>query len=63
MRSRSTRSPIDYAPIALTTTRPECEHWDKPGHESYHFGIPLWFFDHEQVEQITDYIFEKWEIR
>lgn len=62
MRARSTRSPIDYAPIALTTTRRWCEHWDRPGYESYHFGFPLWFFDHDKIDQIMDYIFEQWGV-
>jgi hypothetical protein len=63
MRARSTRSPLDHAAVALKVMRPECENIDDVIYDSYHFGIPLWFFDHEQVEQITDYIFEQWDIR
>ena len=63
MRARSTRSPIDFAAVALVATRPYCEDWGRITSESYHFGVPLWFFDHDKVEQIADYIFEQWEIR
>jgi len=63
MRSRSTRSPLDHAAIALVATRPMCEDLGRVGHESYHFGLPLWFIDHGQVEQIMDYVFDRWNIR
>jgi hypothetical protein len=29
---------------------------------SVHFGIPLWFFDHQAVETIADVIFTEWQI-
>ncbi len=63
MSSRSTMSPLDYGAIALVASNPICEDPGRTGYESYHFGLPLWFIDHEQVEQIADYIFDQWDIR
>ena len=63
MRSRSTLSPLDHAAVALIGTWQECEPWNRPGHESYHFGFPLWFIDHAQAEQVVDAIFQRWNIR
>ncbi len=63
MRARSTMSPLHYGAIALVATNPICEDLGRTGNESYHFGIPLWFIDHGQVEQIADFIFEQWDIR
>lgn len=60
MRSRSTRSPLDYAPVAIVTASKYCE---AMGRDSYHFGLPLWYIDHGQVEQITHFIFGQWSIR
>ena len=40
-----------------------CEPDILSSYESYHFGFPLWFFEHEKVEQIADEIFRSWEIR
>jgi hypothetical protein len=52
MRTRSTLSPLNGAAIALRTP-----------HGSCHFGFPLWFMEHEKVEQIADEIFRSWDIR
>ena len=30
--------------------------------DSFHFGFPLWFFEHESVYQIMDEIFAEWQI-
>jgi hypothetical protein len=63
MRARNTRSPINMAAVALVATRPSCEDWGRIAYESYHFGVPLWFFDHDKVEQIIDYIFDQWDVK
>lgn len=61
MRSRNVLSHIDWSVIALWVTR--YSHYEGgPGPASVHFGVPLWFFDHESVEQIRDVIFEEWGI-
>jgi hypothetical protein len=64
MRTRSTLSVLDYSAVALRTTLYGCEDSEDPlPAESFHFGLPLWFMDHGQVEQIADYIFREWGIR
>jgi hypothetical protein len=67
IRTRNTRSPLHGAPIALKGTIGggfgSCEPDRRMLYESYHFGFPLWFFEHEKVEQIAEEIFRSWEIR
>jgi len=36
--------------------------WPAPRY-SYHFGLPLWFIDHDSVRQLTSEIFHEWGIR
>jgi hypothetical protein len=72
MRARSSLSAIDYATVAIRGTLGYdyyrdyynyCERYRVSRYESFHFGLPLWFMDHDQVEQIADNIFQEWNIR
>jgi hypothetical protein len=67
MKARSTRSPLHDQPIAIMGTigggPGSCEPYRPTSYNSYHFGFPLWFFEHEKVEQIAEEIFRSWEIR
>ncbi|UCF05981.1 MAG: hypothetical protein JSV33_02790 [bacterium] len=66
MRSRNTRSCLNDATIAFWTTKyadivaeaPDCV-----AAASVHFGLPLWFFDREEVNAIADVIFTEWHIK
>jgi hypothetical protein len=65
MRARYQFSPLNYQVIAFWFTKyahivPEAE--GAIGAPSVHFGIPLWFFDHEAVKTIADVIFTEWQI-
>ncbi len=65
MVARNSRSPIDDQVIAFWTTKhahinPEVE--GAIAAPSVHFGIPLWFFNREQVFAIADAIFREWQI-
>jgi hypothetical protein len=67
MKSRSTISPLNDQVIAVRGTirggPGSCEPHILSNYESYHFGFPLWFFEHEKVEQIAGEIFSSWDIR
>jgi len=72
MRSRNTLSPLNGAAIALRVATGSGGHMGSLGidgsygpasHDSYHFGFPLWFMEHDKVQQITDEIFRSWEIK
>jgi len=63
MRSRNSLSPLNGAAVALELPGDWCDDFGSNLGESFHFGFPLWYFDHGQVEQIADYVFEQWEIR
>ena len=65
MRTRYEYSPINYQVIAFWFTKyadvvPEAD--GAIAAPSVHFGVPLWFFDHEAVERIADVIFTEWQI-
>ncbi len=66
MRSRSTLSPLNDAAIAIWTMHHDCECDEEypcnPYRGNAHFGIPLWFMDHSQVETIAEYMFYNWRI-
>jgi hypothetical protein len=67
MRSRSTISPVDYAVVALVLSKysdkvPDVQEGVAVAANSFHFGLPLWFFDHEAVHGIANSIFEEWGI-
>jgi hypothetical protein len=71
MISRSTNSPLDQQTIALIITKYRISFENdiaagKPvtilPADSFHFGFPLWFFEHDKVHQIMDEIFAEWQI-
>ncbi len=68
MRSRSTLSPLNSAAIALWTMDQDCEYDPETNpysmyyQGSAHFGFPLWFIDHGQVEMIAECLYHKWGI-
>jgi hypothetical protein len=65
MKARSTRSAIDNAVIAFWVTTYADVDPEPPGTvaaPSVHFGMPLWFFDREEVRALADAIFERWNI-
>ena len=71
MRTRSANSPLDYQAMAIIITKYRKGFEDdiaagKPvtiiPADSFHFGVPLWFFDHDKVYQIMDEIFAEWQI-
>ncbi len=71
MVARSTISPLDQQTIALIINKYRISFEDdiaagKPvtihPADSFHFGFPLWFFEHDKVYQIMDEIFAEWQI-
>jgi hypothetical protein len=65
MRARNTRSNVDNAIFAFWTTKNAHVVADAPGAiaaPSVHFGIPLWFFERDDVNAIADVIFKEWGI-
>ena len=65
MVTRYAYSPINDQVIAFWSTRYADIVSEAEGAiaaPSVHFGIPLWFFDHEAVETIADVIFTEWQI-
>ncbi len=71
MKSRSTNSPLDGQAIGLIITKyrksfeADIENGvpvDILPADSFHFGFPLWFFEHDKVYQIMNEIFAEWQI-
>ena len=65
MKSRNTRSPINDAVIAFWSTKYAEVQSEAPGAvaaPSVHFGMPLWFFDREEVDSLANVIFREWNI-
>ncbi len=71
MHAVSTNSPIDEQAVAVIITkyRKNFEADIANGvpvtilpADSFHFGFPLWFFEHDKVYQIMDEIFAEWQI-
>ena len=71
MVARSTLSPLDQQTVAIIITkfRKNFEADIAAGKpvtiipaDSFHFGFPLWFFEHDKVYQIMDEIFAEWQI-
>jgi hypothetical protein len=65
MRSRYGYSPLNNQVIAFWFTKyanivPEAE--GTIAAPSVHFGIPLWFFDHDTVKLIAREIFSEWQV-
>jgi hypothetical protein len=70
MRTRNSISPVNRSTIAIWLKKHANVVPDIPPESglavaapSVHFGIPLWFFDHEAVENIADVVFEEWQIK
>ncbi len=68
MSARSRFSPLEGQAVALVVTK----YKDKFSGEddlifipaySFHFGLPLWFFNRNEVDQIIDVIFTEWQIK
>jgi hypothetical protein len=71
MKSRSTNSPLNNQAVGVIITkyRKSFEADIANGvpvtilpADSFHFGFPLWFFEHDKVYQIMDEIFAAWQI-
>ncbi len=65
LRTLNTRSAIDNAVIAFWITKYADVKPEAPGTvaaASVHFGIPLWYFNRDDVHEIADAIFEEWNI-
>ncbi|HUV35377.1 MAG TPA: hypothetical protein VMX58_00375 [Patescibacteria group bacterium] len=65
MKARNTRSAINDAVIAFWSTKYADIRPDVPGTvaaPSVHFGMPLWFFDRDEVNALADVIFREWNI-
>jgi hypothetical protein len=71
MRARSTISPLDNQAVAVIITKYRKSYEDDIANgvpvtilpaDSFHFGFPLWFFKHSQVNKIMDEIFAEWQI-
>ncbi|MBU8922154.1 MAG: hypothetical protein KOO63_10090 [Bacteroidales bacterium] len=67
MRTRNTTSPVDFTTVALIVSEfsdvvPIVADGVGVGANSFHFGLPLWFFDHAAVDSIAVSIFDEWQI-
>jgi hypothetical protein len=65
MRSRNSRSAVDHSVVAFWTTKHMNAKNESPAYvpaPSVHFGIPLWFFDRNEVYALADAIFRMWRI-
>jgi hypothetical protein len=67
IRTRNTLSPIDHAATGLWITKyddvvPAAGSGIAVAAPSFHFGLPLWFFNRAQVDSIMDVVFDEWQI-
>jgi hypothetical protein len=71
MKARSTISPLHDETVALIVSHYRLKYEQdiadgKPVDilpaDSFHFGFPLWFFEHDKIDVITDEIFAEWQI-
>jgi hypothetical protein len=65
IRTRQTKSQVDYQVIGFWVTRYENVRADVPGAIpalSVHLGFPLWFFNRTQAHKIADAVFKEWGI-
>ena len=67
MKTRSSLSAVNRTVIALWLRKYEGLVPDIPPESgvavaapSVHFGVPLWFFDHDTVDRIVDVVFREW---
>lgn len=67
MRTRHTMSPLDKTTIAIWLVKhsaviPDVQSGIAVPARSVHFGLPLWFFDRDQVDKIVGVVFDEWGI-
>lgn len=67
MRSKSEDSALDNGTVAIWVTKysdivPEVSSGTAVAAPSFHFGLPLWFFEREAVDSIMNVVFETWDI-
>lgn len=67
MVARNNNSAVDSTTVAIWVTKyediePRVRSGIAVAAPSFHFGLPLWFFDRADVDSIIDVIFDKWEI-
>ncbi|MCD6378824.1 hypothetical protein J7M07_00070, partial [bacterium] len=65
MKACSSLSDFDDAPVALVLTKNAYRvPYSGTGiaANSFHFGFPLWYLDHDSVEKLFDVIFTEWQI-
>jgi len=67
MRSKNSLSVLDHTTVAFWLTKyadivPAVESGLAVAAPSFHFGFPLWFFDRDEVDQIVEVFFTKWQI-
>ncbi len=65
MKSRNALSPINNTTIAIWSTKYADVIPNAPGTvaaASIHFGIPLWYFNRDEVRALADAIFREWGI-
>jgi hypothetical protein len=67
MKTRNSLSVLSNGAVALWLTKyeevvPIVESGIAVAAPSVHFGLPLWFFDRDDVDQIVDVIFDEWQI-
>jgi len=67
MRSKNSYSVLNNTTVALFVTKydqiiPDIppEYQQGVAAPSFHFGLPLWFFNRSQVDQIIDVVFSEW---
>ncbi|MBN1884483.1 MAG: hypothetical protein JW876_03025 [Candidatus Krumholzibacteriota bacterium] len=67
MRAVNTQSLINDAAVAVWISKyndviPEVQSGLAVAANSFHFGIPLWFFNRNQVGRIVDVVFDEWQL-
>lgn len=69
MRTRNYLSAVNKTVIAIWVRKYEDVIPDIPPESgiafaapSVHFGVPLWFFDHDTVDQIVEIVFREWRL-
>ncbi|MBN2070962.1 MAG: hypothetical protein JW814_05845 [Candidatus Krumholzibacteriota bacterium] len=67
MVARNVISPINNQPMAMVVTKYKDRYVGQPDLNfipaySFHFGVPLWFFNRHDVDRVIDVIFTEWQI-
>ena len=66
IKTRNTVSPLNNMPIAIWSTVHAdviADATNAVPAASVHMGIPLWYFDHDEVRALADAIFREWHIK